>query len=50
MLHFATKPDSLLTAPVHAARTDARAWADDSRRRLAWARRAAKGYPNHAGD
>ena len=50
MLNFATNPDSHFPAPVHVARTDAHSWADDSRRRLPWARQAAKGFPNHASD
>ena len=50
MLYFANRPDSLLTAPVDVARTDAHSWADDSRGRLPWARQAAKGFLNHASD
>jgi hypothetical protein len=50
VLYFANRPDSLLTAPVDVARTDAHSWADDSRGRLPWARQAAKGFLNHASD
>jgi hypothetical protein len=47
MLYFATQPDSLFTALVDAALTDARTWVDDSRRWRTWAHHAAEGFPNH---
>jgi len=47
VLDFAIKPDSLFTAPFHAALSDAHSWADDSRRGPTWARHVAEGVPNH---
>lgn len=47
MLYVATKPDALFTTLVDAALADALAWADDSRRWLAWVHHAAEGFPNH---
>lgn len=47
MLYFATKPDSLFTALIDAALTDALTWVEDARRWRAWAHHAAEGFPNH---